>query len=140
MKIIQVFTLLCLSILSVGFAQNGSQYIAGFKTMHLVDSTRLYKPNTSQNNKLHYRPLDIDIWYPSEGKASHKLLFEDLFILHKERANFYQDETDYTGFSEELIAYLAAGFGLDAKDGKRLLKMKKRLKGIGLGFTMDVRY
>ncbi len=124
MKIIQVFSLLYFSILFAGFAQNSTQYIAGFKTMHLIDSTRLYKPNTLHNNKLHYRPLDIDIWYPSEIKNSQELLFEDLFRLHEERANFYQDETDYSGFSEELIAYIAAGFGLDAKDGNRLLKVK----------------
>ncbi len=116
--------LLFMVIGTFGNAQKQISYYAGFKTIHLIDYSRSYKPNTSQNDKLHYRPLDLDIWYPSQSKESKKLLFEDLFRLHEERANLYQDEEDYTGFSEELVLYLAAGFGLEANDGKRLLKVK----------------
>jgi hypothetical protein len=102
----------------------GQTYNAGFKTIQLKDSTRVYKPNTSKTDKLHYRPLDLDIWYPSNEKSGTRLRFEDLFKLHEERANRYQDENDYTGYSDELILYLAAGFGVDAKNGQRLLKVK----------------
>ncbi len=52
------------------------------------------------------------------------MLFEDLYQLHEERANHYQDETDYTGISDELILYLVAGFGVEPKEGTRLLKVK----------------
>ena len=108
-----------------GFSQAKSAgYNAGFKTVQLVDSSRSYKPNTSVTDRLHYRPLDLDIWYPSVEKKGKRLLFEDLYRLHEERANKYQDETDYTGFSDELILYLAAGFGVDAKEGKRLLTVE----------------
>lgn len=104
--------------------QSTQKYHVGFKTMHVVDSTRSYKPNTPVNHTLHFRPLDIDVWYPALQKRDQELLFEDLFRLHEERANFYQEESDYTGFSDELILYMAAGFGLEAKDGKKLLKVK----------------
>ncbi len=106
------------------YSQKTAHYNAGYKTLQLVDSTRIYKPNTVQADKLHFRPLDLDIWYPTNQEGGKRLLFEDLYRLHEERANKYQDETDYTGISDELILYLAAGFGVEAKDGQRLLKVK----------------
>lgn len=122
---IKIFLLLFCAITSSGFSQESeTRYNAAYKTIHLIDSSRTYKPNTSQTDRLHYRPLDLDIWYPSEEKKGKRMLFEDLYRLHEERANNYQDETDYTGISEELILYLAAGFGVDPKEGKRLLKVK----------------
>ena len=108
-----------------GFSQENEEYRAGFATVHLVDSSRTYKPGTSPSERLHYRPLDLDIWYPATvGEVSEPMLFEDLFRLHEQRAIAYQDETDYSGFSDELILYYAAGFGLEAMDGKRLLKKR----------------
>lgn len=102
----------------------GQNYNAGFKSFQLKDSTRVYKPNTDKTDKLHYRPMDLDIWYPSNESKGTRLRFEDLFRLHEERANKYQDENDYTGYSDELILYLASSFGVEAKDGQRLLKVK----------------
>ncbi|WP_396637863.1 alpha/beta fold hydrolase [Maribacter sp. R77961] len=66
----------------------------------------------------------MDIWYPSTAKNGDRLLFEDLYRLHEERANKYQDDNNYTGMSDEFVLYLAAGFGVEATDGKRLLKVK----------------
>ncbi|MGI9530143.1 carboxypeptidase-like regulatory domain-containing protein [Lutimonas sp.] len=120
-KVLTFFLLL----FSVGLrSQTVNNYHAGFQTIHFVDSSRTYKPDAAFNDTLRFRPLDIDIWYPTKDIATEKMLFEDLFKLHEERANFYQDEEDYTGFSDELILYMAAGYGLDAKDGKRLLKIQ----------------
>ena len=108
-----------------GFSQGNPQYRAGFESVHLVDSSRTYKPGTSPSERLHYRPLDLDIWYPvPTDEVDEPMLFEDLFQLYEERAVAYQDETEYSGISEELIMYLAAGFGMEAMDGKRLLKKR----------------
>jgi pimeloyl-ACP methyl ester carboxylesterase len=120
-KTFTFFLIICIGF--YGFSQ-GKIYKAGFKTVHLVDSSRVYKPDTKETDKLHFRPLDIDIWYPSTEKGGERLLFEDLYGLHEERANKYQNDIDYTGYSDELILYLAAGFGVEAKDGKKLLKVK----------------
>ena len=117
--------LFLLGVIFSGFSQENPQYRAGFATVHLVDSSRTYKPGTSPSERLHYRPLDLDIWYPVlTEEVAEPMLFGDLFRLHEERAVAYQDETEYSGFSEELIMYLAAGFGLEAMDGKRLLKKR----------------
>ena len=121
-----IVTICCFTIIFCfkGISQNLKSYAVGFKTIQLVDSSRTYKPNTSKTDRLHYRPLDLDIWYPSAQKKGDRLLFEDLYTLHEERANKYQDEIDYTGFSDEFVLYLAAGFGVEATEGKRLLKVK----------------
>lgn len=122
---IKAFPLLFGLLTFSGFSQETkSPYTAAFKTVQLIDSSRIYKPNTARSDKLHYRPLDLDIWYPSEEKKGKRMLFEDLYRLHEERANKYQDETDYTGISDELILYLAAGFGVEPEEGKRLLNVK----------------
>lgn len=124
MKLQKVCTLFFVFLGVCTYPQKVKKHHAGFKSLHLIDSTRTYKPDAALNDKLRYRPLDIDIWYPTAKAGNNRMLFEDLFKLHEERANFYQDEEDYTGFSDELILYMAAGFGLDAKDGQRLLKVK----------------
>lgn len=46
----------------------GQTYYAGFKSFQLKDSTRIYKPNTAPTDKLHFRPLELNIWYPSSDK------------------------------------------------------------------------
>lgn len=99
----------------------GESYVAGFRTKTIVDSSRLYKPNTSINNRLHFRPLDLDIWYPSLKMTSRGLTFGDLFKLFEQRANKYQDKKDYTGITEELALQFAVESGLKPENGKRLL-------------------
>ena len=117
--------LFLLGSIFTGFSQVKPKHRVGFATVHLVDSSRTYKPGTSPSERLHYRPLDLDIWYPAiTGEVAEPMLFGDLFRLHEERAVAYQDETEYSGLSDELIMYLAAGFGLEAMDGKRLLKKR----------------
>lgn len=102
------------------FSQN---YSAGFKSIRLTDSTRMYKPNTGETDPLHYRFIDLDIWYPSKKIADIALLFEDLFELLEERANMYQTETDYSGLTEELAQLYVAELGIGI-DGRNLLDIK----------------
>ena len=97
---------------------------AGFKTFSLVDSTRQYKPNTQPADSLHYRPVDLDVWYPATGKTNGGLLFEDLFRLFEQRAVKYQDNEDYSGVMEELAAFFVAELGLGIENGNHLLKVK----------------
>ena len=99
-------------------------YQAGFRTFELVDSSRIYKHNTSEKDRLHYRPVDLDVWYPSTEKTSKKLFFGDLFKLMEQRAVNYQDQKDYSGVMEELAAFFVAGLGLEAASGSQLLKVK----------------
>ncbi len=106
----------------IGQKSNTNPFKAGYTTLTLIDSSRTYKTNTKETDPLHYRPLELDIWYPSSEQTEAPLLFKDLWIKYEERSNRYQDE-DYTGISEELALYLMAGFGIDVKDASRLLNV-----------------
>ena len=100
-----------------------SRYSAGFKTLHLQDTARLYKPNTAKEERLHFRPIEVDIWYPSLEKGIKQMLFRELFSLFEERAMAYQDNTDYTGITEELASFYVAQLGVGT-DGKALLDIQ----------------
>ncbi|MGB5170981.1 MAG: hypothetical protein WBN69_06080 [Eudoraea sp.] len=67
-----------LTFLFTGQAQKeeGGSYQVGFKTMHLVDSSRSYKHNTSASDPLHFRPIDLDIWYPTNSRNTAKMPFK----------------------------------------------------------------
>jgi len=112
-------------VISYCFGQkiDTNPYHAGFKTDILTDFTRIYKPNTSEKDKLHNRPVELDIWYPSTEKLENRLSFGDLFGLFEQRANKYQDE-DLTGITEELALYFAAGMGVEVENAKTLLNIK----------------
>lgn len=83
------------------------QLSAGFKIIKLSDSSRLYKPNSPPTDKLYYRPLDVDLWYPTETISTDTTasLF-DLIHLLEARARFYDDTKNFSGFTEEFLQYL----------------------------------
>ncbi len=98
-------------------------YNAGFMTLRTADSTRIFKPDSPKTDILHYRPLDLDIWYPSTENKGDRLLFGDLFGLNEERATLYK-EGDFSGITEEYAMFFAATLGLDSKKGNAMLKIK----------------
>lgn len=120
-------TLVFLLCFCMGQSQNGfdSPYKAGFATIQLTDSSRIYKPGSATRDKLHYRPLDLDIWYPSYeiSNEAEPIKFGDLFQLFEERANKYQEDTDYSGMVNELALLYVAELGVEA-NGSELLRIK----------------
>ncbi|WP_299436525.1 carboxypeptidase-like regulatory domain-containing protein [uncultured Maribacter sp.] len=101
----------------------GQNYIAGFKTLQLKDSARTYKSETKTTESLHYRPVDLDIWYPSKEKNGKPMLFRDLFSLFEHRAVAYQGNDDFSGMTEELAQFYVAELEVGT-DGKKLLNIK----------------
>ena len=117
------YLILCLLILislESAFCQKSS---AGFMSIQFVDSSRIYKPNTTLTDSLHYRPVDLDIWYPSGQKENKPLIFEDLFKLFEQRAVKYQDNANYSGLTSELAQYYVAELGVGS-NGQKLLEIK----------------
>ena len=104
---------------SICLAQN---YQAGFRSLQLKDTTRTYKPNMELSDNLHYRPVDLDIWYPSSEKKGKALKFGDLFSLFEQRAVNYQDNQDYSGITNELARFYVSELGVGA-DGQKLLNI-----------------
>ncbi len=125
MKFQKISLILLITVTFTSIAQEASNTIfeAGFMTLRLVDSTRVFKPDSPKTDSLHCRPLDLDIWYPSTEKRGTRLLFGDLFGLNEERANRYK-EGDFTGITEEYAMFFAAGLGLDSSKATALLKIK----------------
>jgi len=114
--------IIIITLLTFG-ANFGQTYHAGFKSFRLKDSTRIYKPNTEVTDNLHYRPVDLDIWYPSNEKKGKALKFGDLFSLFEQRAVSYQDNEDYTGITNELAQFYVAELGAGT-DGQKLLNIQ----------------
>lgn len=118
-------TLLTVSLFQAkGQVQENKTYEAGFHTLTILDSLRIYKSNTSANDRLHFRPLDLDIWYPSDDIVGNNLHFRDLLKLFEERANKYSGKATFTGMTEELAVFFATEAGLKPEDGNKLLKIE----------------
>ena len=100
-------------------------YEAGFKIIKSVDRSRIYKSGTDTNNYLHYRPLDIDIWYPAQSSASDSvLLFRDILGLLEKRANYYTASGAGIGLTGQIAKSLCEGF--KCSDTNKLLNFKTR--------------
>lgn len=78
-------------------------YRAGFKVVRTVDTTRIFKPNTDTSDYLHFRPLDIDIWYPaSYSSRDTTLAFRDFLGLLEERATYYTASDKWKGITNQI--------------------------------------
>lgn len=98
-------------------------YKAGFTTIHIVDKSRIYKPNTDTTDYLHYRPLDIDVWYPADSSSpDHQLVVADLLGLLEQRANYYTASNVGNGLAAQLAKVFCDGF--QCSDSVRLLHFK----------------
>ena len=86
-------------------------YTAGFKTIQTVDKSRIYKPRTDSTDYLHYRPVDIDLWYPAEFSTKDSvLLFRNILGLLEKRANYYTGSNAGNGITQQIAKSLCEGF------------------------------
>lgn len=98
-------------------------YAAGFKIFQTKDTTRVYKPNTDPSDYLHYRPLDIDVWYPatvSPGDTS--LYFRDILGLLENRANYYTASDFGNGITQQIAHYFSQT--LNCSDSTKVLNFR----------------
>src|SRR5690349_13525606 len=125
---IKWFTLITL-ILFIGCSQTQNEtvksYNSGFETVHAVDTSRIYKPKTDTSNYLHYRPIDIDVWYPSDTSAADTTITVHYFLaLLEQRANYYSASNIGNGIAGQLAKFFCDGF--KCSDPTRLLNFKTR--------------
>ena len=98
-------------------------YQAGYTTIRGIDSSRTYKPGTDSSDYLHFRTLDLDIWYPAENSLADSIvLFKDFLGLLEQRANYYTASTAATGVTKQLAQSCCEGF--NCSDPDKLLNYK----------------
>jgi hypothetical protein len=98
-------------------------YQAGFKSIHTVDKSRIYKPNTDTTDQLHFRPIDIDIWYPARISTKDTVLaVHDLLSLLEQRANYYTASNVGNGLAVQIAKLFCEGF--KCSDSSTLLGFK----------------
>jgi len=118
-----LFSLMALPGCKQPAKEETGSFQAGFKIIRTTDRSRIYKPNTDTSDYLHYRPVDIDVWYPARtSTADTALLFGDLLGLLEKRANYYTASKSAAGYTGQLARYLCEGF--KCSDPARLLSFR----------------
>jgi hypothetical protein len=98
-------------------------YQAGFKIIRTVDTSRVFKPNSNTTDYLHYRPLDLDIWYPAKNSSTNSnLIFKDFLKLLEKRANYYNASTAGDGITGQVAQSFCDFF--KCSDTSKLLQFK----------------
>jgi hypothetical protein len=125
MRISILIVLLFLESCSGTTTRNPGSYKAGFKTIHTVDKSRIYKQNIDTADYLHYRPIDLDIWYPADSSTTDTtLLVHDLLGLLEQRANYYTASNAGDGLAAQLAQFFCDGF--KCSDSTKLLRFKTK--------------
>jgi len=98
-------------------------YQVGYENVFMTDPSRIYKPGTHKEDRLHHRPLEVDLWYPATlANPEPPIEYGQLLKLLQERSNRFQDDTLYTDITTNLVASLCAG--LDMSDTAGLTHLK----------------
>lgn len=137
LSVLIIFLLGC----SVVKKEQTESFDAGFKTLITVDRSRIYKPDSDTTDILHYRPLDIDIWYPARVKGTdHILLFRDFLSLLEKRANHYTGSNNWNGVTSQIAKSFCDGY--KCSDTTKLLNYKTRsfrnAKPVNTGFPLVI--
>jgi len=102
-----------------------NNFVAGFKTIQTKDTSRVYKPNTDTSDYLHYRPIDIDIWYPAADSSKEAALqFRNILGLLETRANYYTASNIGNGFTQQIAHYFSES--LKCSDSSKVLNFKTK--------------
>ncbi|WP_254562893.1 alpha/beta hydrolase family protein [Dyadobacter diqingensis] len=112
--------LLLLMMASCGADNNSHQrstdstivYQVGYRVISFVDSARTYRPNVEQSDRLYFRPIDIDLWYPAQPVSSDSTLRFGYFLqLLQHRANFYGAPQKFDSLPMTIAKSFCDGFG-----------------------------
>ena len=118
-------TLILLVLFSCSNEKNrdANNFVAGFKTIQTKDTSRIYKPNTDTSDYLHYRPLDIDMWYPATISSKDTALhFRNILGLLETRANYYTASNVGNGFAKQIAQFFCES--LKCSDSSKVLNYK----------------
>ncbi len=93
-------------------ADKGAAYPVGHRVISFVDSSRTYRPNVDRSDRLHYRPIDVDLWYPAQPLSSDSTLrFGHFLQVLQDRANFYSAPQKFDSLPTTVAKSFCDGFG-----------------------------
>jgi len=71
---------------------------------------------------MHFRPMEIDCWYPAQtSQASSPISYSYFLNLLQERSNRFQDDTLYNRITSDLVEYLSVN--LNIADTSKLTRL-----------------
>jgi X-Pro dipeptidyl-peptidase (S15 family) len=120
-----VVVIILLGLLGCSETKNekNKTYATGFKVIQTKDLSRIYKPNTDTTDYLHFRPLDIDIWYPATAsEKDNTVLLRKILGLLEQRANYYTASTAGNGITGQIAQYFCDA--LKCADSTSVLNFK----------------
>ena len=86
-------------------------YKAGYRTISFVDHSRVYRAGVDKTDNLHFRPIDIDVWYPATPVVSDSLLrFGSFLQILEDRANFYSAPQKFDSIPQTVAKSFCDGF------------------------------
>jgi len=98
---------------TINRVDSAGRFMAGYQNLIVTDSSRIYKPGTSPNEKFHYRPIEVDVWYPATGPHSKSpMRYGEFLNLLEQRSNRFQDDTVYKNLSSDLVQYICANLNI----------------------------
>ena len=121
------FVCLSLTLLSAGcgsdnktFQQTADSTLShqvGYRVISFVDSSRTYRPDVGRQDELHFRPIDIDIWYPSQPISRDSVLRFGYFLQSlQDRANFLSAPQTFDGLPMTVAKSFCEGAGCSRPD------------------------
>ncbi len=87
-------------------------YQAGYQVISFVDSSRIYRPNVNRGDRLYFRPIEIDLWYPAQPASPDSTLRFGYFLHSlQKRANLYSAPQQFDNLSMTVAQSFCDGVG-----------------------------
>lgn len=100
------------------------RFDVGYRSVFLSDSSRIFNAELAKNKLMHFRPIDIDVWYPTDSVnlPGETIEYGYFLGLLESRALKYLDNPAYKGFTAQMANDIVGQ--LKCSDTSRFLHYK----------------
>lgn len=89
----------------------------GYSVISFVDSSRTYRPDVGEQDELHFRSIDVDIWYPAKPVGRDSVLRFGYFLQSlQDRATFFSAPQTFEGLPMTVAKSFCEGAGCSRPD------------------------
>ncbi len=87
-------------------------YQAGYQVISFVDSSRTYRPNVNRGDRLYFRPIEVDLWYPTQPASTDSTLRFGYFLQSlQKRATMYSAPQQFDNLPMTVAKSFCDGVG-----------------------------